>query len=289
MKNKVIQMRQRLMKNNYIKIVLLFLVILGNDVFPQRSVNELIKLRNFSFIRDTVYTLKPNYVEVNLTTQKGILHSKDGSVFEFGLSSGNKRLKDGIETKPGIYVIQSMMPKWFSKQFDNTLMLNWMGFNYGIGFHALQSKGYYRFLGKKKSSHGCVRLSKETAKTLYDKIDLGTAVLVHNNDNAVVVSFIDSTAKYKYYTSDKLLEKLKRRIDNMYKGNYCIGDNEKLVVDFTNVNHPGLPIGNKKQIAKLQIVGSVYSYISSVTPPALDVVLIEKPIDLSKLAVKLNN
>jgi len=261
-------------------------LVFSNDTLPQSQINELIKLRDFRFIRDTVYTLKPNYIEVNLTTQKGILHSKDGSFFEFGISSGNKRLKDGIETKPGIYVIQSMMPKWFSKQFDNTLMLNWMGFNYGVGFHALQSKGYYRFLGKKKSSHGCVRLSRETAQKLYDNIDLGTAVLVHNNDNAVVVSFIDSTANYKYYTSDKLIEKLKKRIDNLYKGCYCVGATEKMVIDFTNVNHPGLPIGNKKLIAKLQVVGSIYSYISSVTPPALDVMLIDKPVDFTKMAVK---
>jgi hypothetical protein len=274
------------MRGSKIKFLILFLSLYSTFIFPQHSADELLQLRDFTFVRDTVYTLKPYFIEVNLVSQKGYLHSKTGSVTEFRLSSGNNRLKDGVETKEGIYVIQSMMPKWYSRQFDSTVMLNWMGFNYGIGFHALRGKSYYRFLGKKKSSHGCLRLSKETAEDLFSKVDLGTPVLVHSNDNAVTIAFTDSSSGYKYYSSDKLIDKIKSRLTSMYKGRYYLDNREQLVIDFANVNHPGIPIGNKKLIPKLQVVRPVYIYISTVTPPACGVMKVEHPSYLANLSNK---
>jgi hypothetical protein len=268
------------MKISNIKMLLLILVIYTTGVLPQHSTEELLNLTDFTFVRDTVYTLKPYFIEVNLATQKGYLHSRTDSVKEFGISSGTKRLKDGVDTKEGLYVIQSMMPKWHSRQFDSTLMLNWMGFNYGIGFHALLGKGYYRYLGKKKSSHGCLRISRETAEELYSKVELGTPVLVHNDDNVVLVSFIDSAAAFKYYKSDNLIDRIKNKYNSIYKGRYYVEDREPIVIDFTNVNHPGLPIGNRNLIPKRQIVKPEYIYVSSVTPPALGVVRIEGPADI---------
>jgi hypothetical protein len=264
------------MKISSIKIFLLFLLICNTDSLPQYTVEEMLNLTDFTFVRDTVYTLKNYYIEVNLAAQKGYLHSRTDSVIEFGISSGTKRLKDGLDTKEGLYVIQSMMPKWHSRQFDSTLMLNWMGFNYGIGFHALLGKGYYKYLGKKKSSHGCLRISREMAEELYSIVELGTPVLVHSDDNAVMVSFIDSASGFKYYSSDKLIDKLKSRYDSIYKGRYYLDDREPLIIDFTNVNHPGLPIGNRKLIPKRQIVKPVYMYVSSVTPPSRGIMEILK-------------
>jgi hypothetical protein len=265
------------MKISNIKMFFLLLIIYTTDALPQHLSEELLNLTDFTFIRDTVYTLKPYFIEVNLATQKGYLHSRTDSVKEFGISSGTKRLKDGVDTKEGLFVIQSMMPKWHSRQFDSTLMLNWMGFNYGIGFHALLGKGYYRYLGKRKSSHGCLRISRATAEELYSKVELGTPVLVHNDDNAVLVSFIDSAAAFKYYKSDKLIDRLKNRYSSIYKGRYYVDEREPIVIDFTNVSHPGLPIGSRKLIPKRQIVKPEYIYVLSVTPPALGVVKIEVP------------
>ena len=236
------------------------------------------KTTDFSYLRDTVYTLKPYFIEVNLKTQKGYLYSRD-SVKEFGLSSGTKRLEDGVDTKEGLFVIQSKMPKWYSQQFDSTVMLNWMGFNYGIGFHALLGSGYYRYLGKKRSSHGCIRISRAMASELYSKISLGTPVIVHSNNNAVWVSFIDSTVKFSYYKSNVLIKKLKERYRGTYAGNFFNINMEPMIIDDTNVSHNGLPLGDRKRIPKRQILKPFYKYISVAIPEPKPAMPVEKELD----------
>ena len=99
---------------------------------------------NFRNLRDTIYTMKDHFIEVNLLTQHAQLHSRDGSEFVFPISSGNKNIEEGIETREGLFVIKSQAKKLYSVQFDSTVMLNWMGFNAGIGFHALLGNRYYK-------------------------------------------------------------------------------------------------------------------------------------------------
>jgi hypothetical protein len=68
-------------------------------------------------------------------------------------------------------------------------MYYWMPFNGGIGIHALKGDDYYPFLGDQPSSHGCVRVSNETAQSLYANTPVGTVVIVHDGSPARVVSF----------------------------------------------------------------------------------------------------
>ena len=232
------------------------------------------KTMNFSFLRDTIYTFHAFYIEVNLSTQKAFLHSKDGTVKEFGVSSGTDKLQDGINTKEGLFVIQAKLPKWYSRQFDSTLMLNWMGFNFGIGFHALPTSGYYRFLGKSKSSHGCLRISRAMAKELYKEIDIGTPVLVHSGNNAITISFIDSSKNFYEYSFRELHKTLEIRLKQMYRGNYFIGEKQPLIIDKFNVSHVGLPIGDSRKILKRQIIKSSYEFIESVIPEVKKLMLI---------------
>ena len=95
---------------------------------------------NFKHLRDTVYTDKDHFIEVDLSTQQATLYSRDGSEFHFPISSGTKRVEKGMETNTGLFAIQWKAKKQYSVQFDSTVMLNWMGFNNGIGFHALLGK-----------------------------------------------------------------------------------------------------------------------------------------------------
>ncbi len=230
-----------------------------------------------STIKDTVYTLKPSFLEVNIASQMGYLHFKD-SIFTFKVSTGTKRLEDGIETNEGLFVIQSKKPKWYSIQFDSTLMLNWMGFNYGVGFHALAGKSYYRFLGKKKSSHGCVRVSKEDAVIIYKHIELGTPVLVHSGNNVVTVAFGDSVQYMKIYSYSNLKKILPERFNKLYNGNYFWSEDfskPKIFIDDENVNHDGLPIGNSKLIAKRQTLKPLSLFIGSVIPTIKNCMIID--------------
>ena len=271
-------------------ILLQSLIIISSQAYAQdiKKESSQIPVEDYSWIRDTVYTLMPYFIEVDLSTQKGYLYSRTEPVKEFGLSSGTSRLEEGVDTKTGLFVIQSKMEKWFSRQFDSTLMLNWMGFNWGIGFHALQGSGYYRYLGKKKSSHGCVRLTRAMAKELYTKIEEGTPVLVHDGHSAVKVAFCDSSDAYAYLRLSDLKYQLKKRLQELYGGKYFISYNPKLVIGFNNVGHDGLPIGDSRKIMKQQIIPPVWAYISSSTPLPLSFETFYKPfeMDLSSMEYK---
>jgi hypothetical protein len=207
---------------------------------------------DFKQLRDTVYTNKDHFIEVNLLTQQATLYSRDGSEFHFAISSGTKRVEKGMDTKEGLFAIQWKARKQYSVQFDSTVMLNWMGFNNGIGFHALLGKSYYKYLGKKNVSHGCVRLSREDAKIVYEKVGKGTPVLVHKGNSAVKIAFTSEGESYNQYSYKETYNLLKERYQKIYDGEYLISSNEKILVDENNIYSSGLPIGNSELIPARQ-------------------------------------
>lgn len=249
--------------NKIFSIVFIFLIGLIINFYkfqPNKQDEQKDKIRkiflteDFSHIRDTLYTFDTVFVEVNLKKQNGILHFKSGREKLFKISGGTTALENGEETKEGLFVIQSKMTKWHSRQFDNTLMLNWMGFNFGIGFHALLGNSYYYNLGKRNSSHGCVRLSREDAVDMYSLISLGTPVLVHRENNAITVSFADSNDNYIHYSFSELKKILTDRLNSLYAGRYFLNIQDKLVIDKSNIFHSGLNIGDNSLIPKKQLL-----------------------------------
>ncbi len=230
------------------------------------SFNE---LKNLSFrkIIDTVYTLSDYFVEIDLSKQLGYLHSRYDSVKAFKVSTGTKKIKDGVETNTGIFVIQHKAKKWYSTQFDSTLMLHWMGFNYGIGFHALAGKSYYKYLGNRTSSHGCVRVSREDAKELFSKLEYGAPVLVHKGKTAIRISFAEkNSGYYKFYDNESLQKELKRRLTHLYEGSYLTFVNEKIIINQQNITHQGLSIGDISKVPIRQRILPEYLFIESAIP-----------------------
>lgn len=245
------------------KKLLFFLVIIFNLTFaedPQKVVaNGMIRERNsqnennFRKVFDTLYTSSDYFVEIDLSKQLGYLHSRFQPVKTFKVSTGTIKIEDGVETKPGIFVIQHKAKKWYSTQFDSTLMLYWMGFNYGIGFHALAGNSYYKYLGKKTSSHGCIRISREDGEELFGILNYGTPVIINNGESAIKIGFADKNGlDYKYYNSDNLLREIKRRLKHLYSGNYFDFVSEKLIIDQNNVTHDGLTIGDYRRVPSRQ-------------------------------------
>ena len=225
------------------------------------SINPL-SYYDFKQLRDTVYTNKNYFIEVNLLTQQATLYSRDGSEFHFPISSGTKRVEKGMETNEGLFAIQWKARKMHSVQFDSTLMLNWMGFNNGIGFHAHQGKSYYKYLGKKNVSHGCVRVSREDAETVYEKVEKGTPVLVHKGNNAIQIAFTSEGESYNQYSYSETYKQLKERYQKLYDGNYLISSREKILVDENNIYSSGLPIGNAELIPAKQNLRPTYLCIN---------------------------
>ncbi len=147
---------------------------------------------SYTFLRDTLFLLDTVYLEVRLDQQMIYRHSRGGRVERFPCSTGNPAIKDAIATRPGIFSVQWKSKRHFSTQFE--VYLNyWMPFNGGIGFHGLQGRSYYKYLGRKRSSHGCVRISNETGAKLFPATPTGTVVYVHSGSPARVLRFADTT------------------------------------------------------------------------------------------------
>jgi hypothetical protein len=240
---------------------IIFLLFKGSNYKEVPKINPLaistinpLLLIDYKNIRDTVYTLKDHVIEINLTTHEGIVKFRNGETKVFPLSGGTKNISEGIETREGLFTIHWKSKIQYSTQFDSTVMLYWMSFNSGIGMHALRTKGYYRHLGKKNVSHGCVRVSREDAKEIFDIIKIGTPVLVHNSENAVTVAFGDTAENYNYYSFNELRKLLPERYSAIYNGRYFMDNKKKIIIDENNVDASGLPIGNVENIPTEQIV-----------------------------------
>ena len=102
--------------NIFLVSIVLTAIIFFNSAYLNKSTSELSpKEFNYSFhpfagydfkqLRDTVYTNKDHYIEVNLATQHATLYSRDGSEFQFPISSGTKRVEKGMDTKEGLFAI----------------------------------------------------------------------------------------------------------------------------------------------------------------------------------------
>jgi len=231
-----------------------------NNQLANRTINPLLQI-DYKNIRDTIYTLKDHIIEINLTTHKGVVKFRSGKTKIFPISGGTEKISEGIETREGLFTLHWKSKKLYSTQFDSTLMLYWMSFNSGIGMHALSTNGYYRHLGKKNASHGCVRLSREDAEEIYNILERGTPVLVHNGKSAVTVAFNGTEQDYKYYSYTELRNLLPRRYTAVYNGRYFIENKEKIIIDENNVNASGLPIGNVESIPPEQIVFPTLAYM----------------------------
>lgn len=140
-------------------------------------------------ILDTIYTTDSIYLDVDLSRQHVTVINRNGSRASFPISSGNKSIKDAIATPTGVFTVQSKTPLAISKQFKNAKLYWWVGVQGGVGFHGLDGNGYYWNLGKRPSSHGCIRMAREDVQKMYGMVHSGALIRVHDGDPARVVQF----------------------------------------------------------------------------------------------------
>jgi len=184
---------------------------------------------------------------------------KNGAVDTIKISTGTARLTKGIETRQGIFVIQNKIPWLYSLQFDSTKVYNWLGFNWGIGFHSLGGRGYYRHLGVRPSSHGCIRVGRNDAERLFHEVGLGTLVYVHKGASARVASFlpegmiIDTTS----YSSSEVASLYSKRLQSLYDGTRLSKQFSTVLLRKGNTGHSGLPIGDFAKVPLQQKIPSL--------------------------------
>ncbi len=220
--------------------------------FPGTDASVLDAIRHkpligFEFIpvKDTIFTLSDSYIAISLNDQTATLYSRNDTPRVYKISTGNPAIHKGIETREGFFTVQNKTPAARSRQFNNAELFNWIGFNYNIGFHGLRSKSYYRYLGKKPSSHGCVRISREDGSKLYRLVKLGTPVIVYKEETARVLAFavnndidtnVDIILKQRGRAQFNLL---KSRLENLYSGKAHYNRFAKVFIDGATLLRPG--------------------------------------------------
>ena len=237
-------------------------------LFPQspnglsdKSRRQVKVLYLYSKVKDTIYLLSDNYVTISLQSQTAHIHNRHGKDFSFPISSGNGRINGGMNTPTGLFSVQSKTPIALSKQFGNCELTDWVGFNGNIGFHGLKGSGYYGNLGRRPSSHGCVRMSHEAGKELYARIKRGTPVMVYDEDPAITLKFADST-DFQCGNDLLILQKdratdlmLQNRIKGLSTGYYYHYADKKIFLDGTAIiRNRGFRIGTSANIASYQLL-----------------------------------
>ncbi len=224
--------------------------------------------REWMPVYDTVYVLGDIYLEVSLIEQKLWVHRRNAPPIMMPISSGTSTIPEGMETPTGIFTIQNKARLAISRQFDSTRMYWWMGFSGNFGIHALDGYGYYRYLGKKPSSHGCIRIAREDGEKLYDWVSPGTPIIIYILPPARILAFADSTfdttAAFRLTERSWQLEQyLEERLCRLYAGEYLLAHFPPLFLDGTTVlRHAGFDTGDFYRIPLRQKLPWY-----SITPP----------------------
>jgi len=185
------------------------------------------KVSNLEFIpfRDTAFVFGDRYMILDLKKQQVTLYVRDSANRIFNISSGNPYISEGMETPTGIFTIMSKSPLAISKQFNDAKLHSWMGINGNIGFHGLDGNGYYWNLGRRPSSHGCVRISREDGKKLYGLVPLGTPVFVVKGAPVIIPAFakkndaINASDLQLAKRNAETVDFINNRLQEFYNGN----------------------------------------------------------------------
>ncbi|MBE5825044.1 MAG: L,D-transpeptidase [Butyrivibrio sp.] len=120
------------------------------------------------------------YIDIDLENQN-VVYILDGTpVFETPCVSGD--VSKGRQTPTGTFAIYGHIPgQYLTGPTWKNWVDYWMPFSPGgCGIHdATWRRKFGGTIYKNNGSHGCVNISHDAAKTLFDMVDIGTVVIVH--------------------------------------------------------------------------------------------------------------
>jgi hypothetical protein len=223
---------------------------------------------------DTLYTQGDQILEIRLDRQMLFRRWRNGRIDSFRISTGNPALNKGIETRPGLYLIQNKIEWLYSLQFDSTKVFNWLGFNFGVGFHSLEGTRYYRNLGVRPSSHGCVRMSAEDAHLLFTQVPLGTPVFVHKQNSARIPAFLPPGVAIdtNSFSTREVVTLYEQRLRDLYRGRRLLRSYANVPLMKRHIGHAGVPIGDTAFVPSRQRAPSPsYAFVTMppIRPPRL--------------------
>lgn len=223
---------------------------------PKINFSALLAAEEFSKnLRDTVYTNEDMWLELRIDQQVLYVHYRDGRTKTYNVSTGNRNLSKGIESRPGLFAVFLKEEVHLSSQFNNARMNYYMPYNMGIGFHGLPGSGYYGFLGKQPSSHGCIRMRNEDVKALFKETKVGTIVLAHRGHTNRVVAFAPEGFKNDAeYTKDDYMSMLAYNLGSIMEGKYFINPPKRFILDGTVLPKSGVTVLSNEEIPEKQIL-----------------------------------
>jgi lipoprotein-anchoring transpeptidase ErfK/SrfK len=109
---------------------------------------------------------------VSLKSQQVTIYDADGWILRAPVSSGIR----GRETPAGVFSVVEKDKDHHSNLYDDAWMPNMLRITWsGIALHGGPLPGY-------AASHGCVRMPYDFAEDLFDKVEIGTRVIIAPND-----------------------------------------------------------------------------------------------------------
>jgi hypothetical protein len=227
-----------------------------DDGTPKINFSALLAAEEFSKnLRDTVYTNDDLWLELRIDQQVLYVHYRNGKTKTYNVSTGNKNLSKGIESRPGLFAVFLKEEVHLSSQFNNARMNYYMPYNMGIGFHGLPGSGYYGFLGKQPSSHGCIRMRNEDVRELFKETSVGTIVLAHRGHTNRVIAFAPEGFKNDAeYTKDDYINMLAYNLGSIMEGKYFVNPPKRFILDGTVIPKSGINIVSNEQIPEKQML-----------------------------------
>lgn len=172
----------------------------GREDLVERIAKAMVNPKADRSLRASTVPIKPKLTTEQVWDQTpvAVTVSRDSTtvrVFERGELVKTYKVAVGepkYPTPTGQYTVQTMQkdPVWNVPQSEwagdlagktipggdprNPLIARWIGFNGSVGFHGTKSVGS---LGR-SASHGCVRMAPDDVKDLYERVQVGTPVLV---------------------------------------------------------------------------------------------------------------
>lgn len=115
---------------------------------------------------------EPLMAIVSIKSQRVTFYDADGWIVRAPVSTGTK----GRETPAGVFAVVEKDKDHHSSLYDDAWMPNMLRITWnGIALHGGPLPGY-------AASHGCVRMPFSFAEKMFDKVRLGTRVIISPND-----------------------------------------------------------------------------------------------------------
>src|SRR5580693_3279393 len=115
---------------------------------------------------------EPIMAVVSIKSQQVTLYDADGWILRAPVSSGTT----GRETPAGVFSVVEKDKDHHSSLYDDAWMPNMLRITWnGIALHGGPLPGY-------AASHGCVRMPFDFAARVFDKVPIGTRVIISPND-----------------------------------------------------------------------------------------------------------